>query len=133
MMSLALLLAVATAAPGTPMSVTDALSKLHALNGKKVVVHGWLDRCERLSCALFPTLAAARQRDYSGPRLSLAGTHVVDDRAAELAHREIVIEGVISDRCHQAANGEIVVCTDRAPDLTPIRILDGASAPKQPE
>lgn len=127
-MVLALILAVAAALPTAPMSVIDARSNLHALDGKTVAVRGWLDRCERLSCALFPTLAAARRRDYSGPRLSLAGSPVVDDRAAELAHREIVIEGVVSDRCHQAANGEVVVCTDRAPDLTPIRIIDGATA-----
>ena len=132
----AVLGAAALAAATVPaMSVANVRNNLHALDGKTVVVHGWLDRCEKLSCGLFPSLAAARACDYGGVMLSVAASPVVDGRAAELALREVQIEGVLSDRCRApTADGTITVCSDRAPDFTPTRLVKiGSRAPATPE
>lgn len=124
MLALAMVMAGMTMPASEPISVVSARAQIHALNGRIVRVRGWLSRCHRLSCGLHPDLAAARAQDTDGAYLSLAGGTVLDERAPELSLSEVVLEGVLSDRCRQPpAATEVVVCTDRAPDFTPTHVI----------
>lgn len=120
-------LALLAAAPVPVMSVGDVIAGHEALDGKTVRVRGWLyAACYRFGCAI------RARNERLAVQLSI-GESSTFDRALEAANavgKEIVVEGRVDRTCfdHSKDPGttvkDIVICTDRAPQLADPRLID---------
>ena len=111
----------ALAAPvlDAPLTVGAVVADHSALNGKTIMVRGWLDRCVDLSCALFPTRAAAMAKSWERPLLSVGASPLIDNHLDQLRHAEIILEARFDNRCLENKH----ICLDRAPTLDPVRVV----------
>lgn len=101
-----------------PLSVEDVLARHHELDGRTIVVRGWLSPCQRLSCRLM-----ARTQGTTSPYLSIGGSLAFDARIAGRTGQRITIRARLDARCMHARldavreNDDVVICTDRASEL----------------
>jgi len=108
-------------APVDTVSVAEAEKNIEAWNGRKVSVQGWLsDPCRGLSCAIFSVPVKPGQDWSHVPVLSIAGRTPVEPVLTANQGREVIITGVLNSVCRPAGG---MICTDRAPDITPISVV----------
>jgi len=120
-----------------PLFTVDELEpRIDELNGKKVRVAGYLGPCAGYDCILYRTkedseewdrvMAAVRQnRKVRIPELPSLGIGAggenfeFDAKAAPFVRSYLVIAGTVTNECRFEGRP---ACTDRGPDLNPIRI-----------
>ncbi len=117
------LLFAAVAGQATPgpaaLGVEDVARDLRAHHGHVVMVRGRVSPgCGPRSCALIG------ERDEQA-RLSIARVDAVEAELVGHAGHVVTLEARVDASCgwRPPAGGDVIVCTDRAPQLTPLRIL----------
>jgi hypothetical protein len=107
---------------GRPLSVREVVERAEALDGREIVVAGWLDQCHRFSCGLY---ASAKEVEKDLPYyLSIGPSPWFDSYARSAAPTRIVLRARLNDRCiSDPATGIIAVCGDRARTLEPLALV----------
>lgn len=107
---------------GRPLTVRDVVENAQALDGKEVLVSGWLERCERLSCGIFGSEEEVEKRfPYY---LSIGRSEWFDASAKRAAPGRIVMRARVHDKCiSDPAAGAIAVCADRSGTLEPLALI----------
>ncbi|WOE74196.1 hypothetical protein [Alterisphingorhabdus coralli] len=117
--------------PDGPISVQEAIERIHQLDGQTVEVHGWLGHCAGYDCALYISKDDAETVAYGDwesdqwleamdRRLSIGANKSFDHRAAPFQFQRVAIKGKIDATCR----GMFYVCTDRVPDIVPHSIAE---------
>jgi hypothetical protein len=115
------------------LTVAEVIDWIDRLNGRTVRVGGYLGRCSGYDCSLFASEDDSRKFDRfladiierrrsdlePPPMLGIGDDRDFDRKAAPLNLRYVIITGIVDNQCWH--RGE-PVCTDRAPDLHPIRV-----------
>ena len=116
-MILAALVLLASAMP--PQIEAAALSRtIAAHDGDIVRVSGWVDpRCGGLNCQLTSRPVTDDERPSVQDSVRIGHVEEVEPSLVAAAGRQVVLEGRVSATCRRE------VCTDRAPDLVPIRLV----------
>jgi hypothetical protein len=117
---LALMAAQPASAAGVPtFDVAEVAAKIVALDGKVMRLRGWVSPgCYKFGCGLvsrFPKNPA--QPDLVG--ISIDYDEAFETKLQSVVGAEVVIEGRIDATCRRPH----VICTDRAPDFHPYRIV----------
>ena len=107
---------------GAPLSVRAVVENAPALDGKEVVVAGWLEQCQRLSCGLFGSAQeVGKEFPYS---LSIGRSAWFDAYARRAAPGRVVLRARVHDLCiSNPADRVIAVCADRNATLEPLATL----------
>lgn len=96
------------------LSVSDVKNDILALDGKNVMVRGWVKGCGgALSMCELQTSPDAND----GPSLTLAYVSTVEKQLKLVAGGEVILKARVTDEC------TVNICTDRGPDLVPIRVI----------
>jgi hypothetical protein len=105
-----------------PLTVREVVESAHALDGKEVVVTGWLEQCQRLSCGIF---ASAEEVEKDFPYyLSIGRSSWFDAFAQQSAPRRITFRARLRDTCiSNPATQSIAGCADRAGTLEPLALV----------
>lgn len=108
----------ATAAPASarPMSVREVTQNAAALDGREVVVAGWLEQCLPRSCGLYGSAKGVRKRfPYF---LSIGASRSFDAFARRAGRRWVVLRVRVHDRCVSDPAADIIAaCSDRPSTL----------------
>lgn len=103
-------------------SIADVKSNLQAWDGKMVIVSGWIaSDCNKLTCHLVDKIAAVHADDEAVHELSIAGTEL-DSELFGNKGQEVKMLVRISGNCAQSN----VICTDRANEITPVKIMEAS-------
>ena len=105
-----------------PLTVREIVDNARALDGREVVVTGWLQQCERLSCGIF---GSAEEVGKLVPYyLSIGRSEWFDAFAQRVAPGQIVLRVRVNDHCiSDPANETIAVCADRPRTLEPLALV----------
>jgi|KBSMisStandDraft_5_1062788.scaffolds.fasta_scaffold809603_2 hypothetical protein len=129
MIAALLFLAQLAPAPDEPKPVVTTIAAIRAnakkFDGQLVRLHGWVNACQPLSCAVEERPA----RDVKGPgeRLSIAADKKFDDTIRPLLPTYVEFDARVNAACLTTS-----VCTDRAAVLS-IVTLRGVVSPEPPE
>ena len=120
--------------PADPKPVPTTIAAIRAnpkkFDGKIVRLHGYVNRCQRLSCGVEEGLATAPAG--AGERLSIAADPRFDAMITPLIPTYVEFDARVDATCLVSPSGStITVCTDRAPVLT-IVTLRGVVSPEPP-
>lgn len=114
--------ACVTAPTERPLTVREIVENAEVLDGKEVVVSGWLEKCQHLSCGIFDS-ANEVDKDFSY-YLSIGPSPWFDSFAQRAAPGPIVLRARIHDRCiSNPATQIIAVCADRPSTLVPLALV----------
>jgi hypothetical protein len=117
-----LLSACVTGPVERPLSVREIVENAEALDGQEIVVSGWLDRCDRLSCVIYSS-ANEVGKDWAY-FLSIGPSPWFDAFAKRAAPGRIILRARFKDRCvSDPATQTIELCTDRATTLEAISLV----------
>ncbi|WP_205478729.1 hypothetical protein [Sphingomonas arenae] len=120
MIALAAFLILAPASP--PSASIQAVREAPArYAGKRVVLQGWVTRCNALDCAISET-------EKGGARLSLEPSARVDSQLTALVPTWIELEAIVDPVCLDDE-----VCTDRPPQLRNVLLRSILATPAPPE
>ena len=101
------------------LSVREVVQNAPGLDGREILVTGWIEYCWRLSCPLFESAADVWKDD--GYFLSIGSSRGFDAFAAPQAPARVTFRARVHDRCiSDPATGTIAACADRAGTLEPI-------------
>jgi hypothetical protein len=127
-----LLAACATVAPPRPLTVRQVVENAEALDGKVILVSGWLPYCHRLSCGLYGSREEVA-KDFAY-YLSIGGSRWFDAAALRLEPGFIVLRARLHNKCiSDPADGTIAVCADRSGTLEPLALVRGLTpGPRAP-
>ena len=102
-----------------PLNVRQIVENARALDGQEVVVTGWIEDCERLSCPLY---ASSEEVGKDSPYLlSIGPSRWFDDFARRNAPMRVNLRARVHARCiTNPATGNIAVCADRSGTLEPL-------------
>jgi hypothetical protein len=120
------LLALAATQAGAserPWTVRQVIENAELLDGREVIVAGWLQACQRLSCPLFnsPEEAKGQSPAY---HLSVGGNGWFDHDARRYAPSYVILKARVDARCiNDPSQDVIALCTDRPSSLRPVRII----------
>jgi hypothetical protein len=105
-----------------PLTVQHVVENARALDGREVVVSGWMEQCQRLSCGIF---ASAAEVDKDFPYyLSIGPSRWFDPLAQRAAPGPIVMRARVHDRCiSDPATQIIAACSDRNGTLEPLSLI----------
>ena len=105
-----------------PLTVREVVENAHAFDGKEIVVTGWLEQCQRLSCGIF---ASAEEVEKDFPYyLSIGRSSWFDAFAQYAAPRRITLRARLHDRCiSNPATQIIAACADRGGTLEPLALV----------
>jgi hypothetical protein len=105
-----------------PLSVREVVEGAQALDGREIVVAGWLEDCRPLSCGLYGSAGEVRKEfPYY---LSIGRSPWFDSFARRAAPRRIVLRARLHDRCiSDPATETIAVCADRSGTLEPLALV----------
>lgn len=99
--------------------VAEVKADILKLDGNNIQIRGWVKGCTGgLSCGL-----VASPDDVKGAYLSIAHVRSFEPQLTAARGQEIVLKAEVTKEC------TVNICTDRGPDLLPIRIMkifDGA-------
>ncbi|HEX8381204.1 MAG TPA: hypothetical protein VF619_11735 [Allosphingosinicella sp.] len=114
-----------------PLSVEEVVENASALNGREIVVVGWLDQCFRFSCGIY---ASAKEAKKDFPYyLSIGRSRWFDSFAQRAAPTRIALRARLDDRCISNPATEIIaLCTDRSGTLEPLALIRWPAADMQP-
>jgi hypothetical protein len=120
--------------PADPKPVPATIAAIRAnpkhFDGQIVRLHGYVNRCQRLSCGVEERLATAP--GGAGERLSIAGDSRFDATITPLIPTYVEFDARVDATCLFSSSGNtITVCTDRAPVLSIVR-LRGVVSPEPP-
>jgi hypothetical protein len=105
------------------LSVREVMENIELHDGREIVVTGWIDRCERLSCSLFDSKAEAR-KEWPRYWLSIGAKAWFDDFAGDRAPARITLRARFDARCVTDPREDLIaVCADRSNSLNPIAIV----------
>jgi len=106
-----------------PLSVRYVVQNADALDGRQVVVTGWLDECRQLSCPLYaaPEDVGKRWPIYT---LSIGSSRWFDAFARRNAPTLVTLRARVHDHCiSDPAADVIAVCADRPNTLEPLGLV----------
>ena len=109
----------ATHAAPRVLDVREIVENAGALDGKEVLVSGWMANCHPLSCGLFQS---RRETGRSFPYyLSIGPSDWFDAFANHGPARQVVLRVRVNAKCiSNPGTGEIAVCADRPTTLEPL-------------
>jgi hypothetical protein len=117
------LAACTTASEERPWTVRQVLENRQSLNGKTIVLKGWSDSCQRLSCTLYDSPDEVR-KERANYWVSVGGYPSFDQAAAARVPSYVVMVARVKTRCMNDPSGEtIALCADRPSSIVPLRIL----------
>lgn len=109
-------------------SIREVWQHHGALGGKVIRVRGVVTSCRSLSCSL------REHRDKGARTLSIGTSDTFDEKIQSRLGQLVTVEGRLDPTCLHASadrefghghSDEVVVCTDRAPELIEPRIVSG--------
>ena len=105
-----------------PLTVREVIENARVFDGEEVIVSGWLEECQHLSCGIF---ASAKEVDKDFPYyLSIGPSPWFDSLAQRAAPGPIVLRARLHDRCvSNPATQIIVACADRPSTLEPLALV----------
>lgn len=105
-----------------PLTVQEVVENAHDLDGRVIVLSGWLQHSQPLSCGIF---ASAEEVEKDFPYyLSIASSRRFDRSAEGAAPRPIVLRARLWNRCiSNPATELIAACGDRAGTLQPLNLV----------
>lgn len=122
-----LFLALQAAVPAQgerPLSVREVMENAGTLDGREIVVSGWIEECHRLSCTLYASRREAR-KDWPDYWLSIGSSGWFDSFAARNAPTRVTLRARFDARCvTDPASGIIALCADRVNSLAPIALVE---------
>lgn len=105
-----------------PLSVRYVVENAEALDGREIVLSGWIDHCERLSCALYDS-AEEIGKDWAY-FLSIAPSSWFDPYIRGRAPTRVTLRARLHDRCIVNPATQIIgVCADRGGSLEVLAIV----------
>ena len=105
------------------LSVREVMENIELYDGREIVVTGWIDHCERLSCSLFASKAEVK-KEWPRYRLSIGTKAWFDEFASDRAPARITLRARFDARCvTDPRDNEIAICADRVNSLNPIAII----------
>jgi hypothetical protein len=129
MMVALLMLAQIVPAAAEPKPIETTIAAIRAdprkFDGQVVRLHGWVNRCQRLSCSIDER--AATSPKGTGLHLSIAANDRFDQTVGPLLPTVVEFDARLSAACLTTQ-----VCLDRAPDLS-ITKLRGVVSAEPPE
>lgn len=123
---LAFLLAAHAVPGGTaerPLTVRHVMENAEALDGREIVVSGWMEECMGLSCELWASRAESRRHP---PRyfLSIGSSTWFDALAQRSTPRQVTLRARFSAHCVTDPRADVIAaCTDRPRSLDPLVIV----------
>lgn len=105
-----------------PLSVRQVAENARALDGRKIIVTGWIEYCHPRSCSLFDS---PEDVDAEWPyRLSIGPSRRLDAFARHNAPGQVTLLARFNDLCvTNPATQTIAVCADRSSTLEPISLI----------
>jgi hypothetical protein len=129
MIAALLMLAQIAPVPAEPKPVATTIAAIRAnpkkFDGQVVRLHGYLNRCQPLSCSIDERAASAL--GGPGEHLSIAADQKFDDRLKPLIPSYVEFDARFDASCLATTT-----CSDRAPELT-IVALRSVVSPEPPE
>jgi len=105
-----------------PMTVREIVQNAHVLDGRVIVVSGWLEQCQPLSCGLYAS--AAEVRKDSPYYLSIGSSRWFDAFARRAGPTNVVLRVRVHDRCISDPSIQVIAaCADRAGSLEPLALV----------
>ena len=106
-----------------PLTVRQVVENNQALHGQEIVVSGWLETCDRLSCPLYASRREAR-RNWPDYWLSIGSTAWFDAFAQQNGPGRVTLRARFDAGCvTDPAERVIAACADRARSLDPIALV----------
>ena len=119
-------LALSACAAGSvrPLSVRQVIENAEALDGREILVSGWIEECNRLSCPLY---GSADEVGKDWPYvLSIGASRWFDSFARRRAPTQVTLRARVRDRCISDPAAEaIALCADRSDTLEPLSLVRG--------
>jgi hypothetical protein len=104
------------------MTVREIVQNARVLDGREVVVSGWLEQCQPLSCGLYASAAEVR-KDFPY-YLSIGPSRWFDAFARRAGAANVVLRARVHDRCISEPSTQVVAaCADRAGSLEPLALV----------
>jgi hypothetical protein len=126
-----------TGSPDRPLTVAEVVENAEALDGREIVVAGWLDqRCYRFSCGIHASAREVKMevKEELPYYLSIGRSRWFDAFSERAAPTRIVLRARLHDRCiSNPATGIIAVCADRSNTLEPIALVRWPAADIRPK
>jgi hypothetical protein len=106
-------------------SVREVMDNRQLVNGKTVTVRGWIEHCQRLSCAFYDSPSELRTDHANvGYWLGVGGHPSFDREAAAHIPGYVVLTARVDIGCMNDPKNEVIaLCTDRATTLSPLHIV----------
>jgi hypothetical protein len=135
MIAALLMLAQIVPVPAEPKPVATTISAIRAnpkkFDGQVVRLHGYVNQCRPLSCAIEERLVSAP--GGAGQRLSIAADKKFDGVIQPLIPTYVEFDARVDATCLVPSTGNTVtVCADRVPELTVVSLRSVVS-PEPPE
>jgi hypothetical protein len=106
----------------SPLTVREVVVEAQSLNGREIIVEGWLEQCQRLSCPLFATPEDVRSDDPYF--LSIGSAPWFDIEMREAMPTWIVLRARFHDICViDPASRIYAACSDRPETLEPLALI----------
>lgn len=106
-----------------PMTVREVMERAEALDGREIVVSGWVEECRRLSCPLFQSRREAR-REWPRYWLSVGSSPWFESFARRNVPGRMTLRARLDARCVTDPRTEVIaLCSDRAGSLHPLAIV----------
>jgi hypothetical protein len=109
--------------PERPLSVRYVVENAGVLDGRDIVVSGWLQACQHLSCSLYDSAEEAG-KDSPSYFLSIGRSPWFDSFARRSAPTRITLRARVDASCiSDPATGVFALCTDRPNSLEPLGLV----------
>lgn len=106
-----------------PLSVREVVENAQALDGREIVVSGWIETCQRLSCPLYGSSEEVG-KDWPIYYLSIGPSRWFESFARRHAPTRVTLRARVDARCiTDPATGAIAACADRANSLEPLGLV----------
>lgn len=135
MIAALLVLAQIVPVPAEPKAVATTIAAIRAnpkkFDGQIVRLHGYVNRCQPLSCGIEERPANAA--GGAGERLSIAGDKKFDQTILPLVPTYVEFDARVDATClAPSTTNTVTVCADRVPELTVVS-LRAIVSPEPPE
>jgi hypothetical protein len=121
-LSVLVFLAFAAGANTPPLTVREVMENAQAVDGKEILLSGWIEHCRPLACILYASRREARRKS-SRYWLSIGRSAWFDAFARRHGPGKITLRARFDARCvTDPRSGIIAVCTDRVNSLSPVAI-----------
>lgn len=95
-----------------------------ALDGREILVSGWVEHCERLFCELYASRRESRGRSWPVYYLSIGSSAWLDAFVRRNGPGRVTLRARFDARCvTDPRSGIIAACADRVSSLRPIALV----------